>query len=93
MFDLSDTCLVYIEISLQVDAEEGATLPSWSHRLFSSVSLILCQTLRGSLCDLGFLSPFCRRWKPLDECCSAGNRKCSCISGFAQVNPIGVPGN
>lgn len=27
MFDLSDTCLVYIEISLKIDAEEGATLP------------------------------------------------------------------
>lgn len=27
MFDLPDTCLIYIEISLKIDAEERATLP------------------------------------------------------------------
>lgn len=37
MFDLSDTCLVYIEISLKIDAEEGATLPPGDWKLVPQV--------------------------------------------------------
>lgn len=39
MFDLSDTGLVYIEISLKVDAEEGATLPPGDWTLVPQVIL------------------------------------------------------